>query len=245
MAKAQSKRFWEVKNAANDVGEVYIYGDIVSYKWYDEDTTAASFKEDLDGLGDIATLNIYINSPGGSVFQGQAICSILKRHKAKKHVYIDGLAASIASVIAMAGDAIFMPANAMMMIHNAWTFGYGNAKDLRKLADDLDKINESIVAAYMQKVSISEHEVRELMDAESWLTAQECLDYGFCSELLEDKQVAASVNTDLLARYRNVPERLLSSAQKGEEALGQAERQALLAEAKANLERTKSILGGM
>src|SRR5690606_36202342 len=101
MKKFWEKKFWKVKNAADDTGELYIYGEITPYKWDDTDTTAQSFKEDLDALGDIKTLNVYINSPGGSVFQGQAIYIILKRQKVRVNVHIDGLAASIASVVAM------------------------------------------------------------------------------------------------------------------------------------------------
>lgn len=209
------KKFWEFKNAADvDVGELFIYGEITSYKWDDSDTTAQSFKEDLEGLGDIKSLNIYINSPGGSVFQGQAIYTILKRHKAKVNVYVDGLAASIASVIAMAGDTIFMPKNAMMMIHNPWTFAMGNAKDFRKVADDLDKIRGSLVESYLNKTGdkMTNEKLDELLDGETWLSAQECFDYGLCDELLEDKKVAALVSDQLFANYKNVPKQLLEPA---------------------------------
>ena len=183
---ADGKKFWEIKNAAQDVGEVYIYGDIVNYKWYDTDVTAKDFAEELEELGDVKALNIYINSSGGSVFQAQAIHSMLRRHKARKVVYIDGLAASAASVIAMAGDAILMPVNAMMMIHNPWTFTWGNAAELRKEADDLDKITESIIAAYMEHATITEQEIRDMMDAETWLTAEECHGTG-CAPVLEEE----------------------------------------------------------
>ena len=103
------KKFWEVKASANKTGDVYVYGSIVSYKWEDSDVTAKSFKEDLDALGEIGTLNMYINSPGGSVFTAQAIFSILKRHEAEKNAYVDGLAASAASFLIMAADNIYMP----------------------------------------------------------------------------------------------------------------------------------------
>src|SRR5690606_8590173 len=103
------KKFWEVKNAANDTGELYIYGEITPYKWDDTDTTAQSFKEDLDALGDIKTLNVYINSPGGGVLQGQAIYNTPERQKGRVNAHIDALAASSASVVAMAGDTVSMP----------------------------------------------------------------------------------------------------------------------------------------
>jgi ATP-dependent Clp protease protease subunit len=144
----KNKRFWNFKSLDEKMGELTLYGEISNETWWGDEVTPKEFKSDLDNLGEIDTLNIYINSPGGDVFAGQTIYSILKRHKAHKNVYIDGLAASIASVIAMAGNTIFMPKNSMMMIHNPWTIGMGNASEFRKLAEDLDKIRESLIAAY-------------------------------------------------------------------------------------------------
>jgi ATP-dependent Clp protease protease subunit len=241
------KKFWEFKNAVKGTGDLYIYGDIVSYKWDDSDTTAKSFKEDLEDLGDIQTLNVYVNSPGGSVFQGQAIYSILKRQKARVNVYVDGIAASIASVIAMAGDVVYMPANAMMMVHNPWTLAFGNAADFRKMADDLDKTRESLVAAYLGKVKISEEKLSELMDEETWLTAQECHEYGFCDEVLdEEKEIAASINAEMFAKYKNTPNELLQALQsKKKPRLSEEERQQLIADSKANIDKITNILGGM
>ncbi|MMZ49683.1 ATP-dependent Clp protease proteolytic subunit [compost metagenome] len=242
------KRFWEFKNTANDIGELYIYGDIVSYQWDDSDTTAQSFKDELKALGDIKTLNVYINSPGGSVFQGQAIHTILKRHQAKITVYIDGVAASIASVIAMAGDTVCMPRNAMMMIHNPWTIAMGNAQELRKQADDLDKIKESLLEAYLNKTGekLDRESLIRMLDEETWLTAQECYDYGLCDELEEEKDIAASMNVELFARFKNAPADLLKAAKSKEEGtLDDEERQKLIAESKGNIEKINEILGGM
>jgi ATP-dependent Clp protease protease subunit len=202
------KRFWSIKAAADKTGEIYIYGDIVSDKWYDTDITAASFNEDLKVLGDVETLNIYINSYGGSVFQGQAIYSILKRHPAPKNVYIDGIAASIASLIAMAGDTVFMPQNAIMMVHNPWSFAIGNAQELRKEADALDRIREAMIPAYMAKLEgkTDEATLRELMDAETWLTAADAFSYGFVDEITAAQAAAASASPDIIERYKNMPE---------------------------------------
>jgi ATP-dependent Clp protease protease subunit len=132
---------------------------------------------------------------------------MLKRKKCTKNVYIDGLAASIASVIAMAGDKIIMPSNAMMMIHNAWTYAIGNSKDLRKLADDLDKVNASIRQAYLDKAGdkLDEETLINLMDNETWLTAQECFNYGLCDVVGEDKNIAAKFDLNLLNQYKNIP----------------------------------------
>src|SRR5690606_16890660 len=156
----------------------------------------------------------YINSPGGDVFAGQAILSMLKRHSARKVVYVDGLAASAASIVAMAGDTIRMPRNAMMMIHNAWTITAGNANDLREVADALDRVSETMIAAYAEKTGLDRDEIKALLDAETWMTAEEAVEKGFANEIEEAKQVAASLRGDTLivngyefdvSRYRNKP----------------------------------------
>lgn len=213
------KKFWEVKAAAGKTGNVYIYGGIFSYKFDDEDVTAKSFKEDLDALGEVDTLNIYINSPGGAVFQAQAIYTQLKRHKAAKHVYIDGLAASAASFIAMAGDKVYMPKNATFMIHNPMTYAYGNASDLRQTITMLDKVREGMIEAYLGHIGdkITEDKLKELLDAETWLTAQECYTYGFVDEIIEEKNVAANVDPAIMAQYKNVPDILQQETDKEKE----------------------------
>jgi len=209
-------KFWQFKNTADEnIGELMIYGDISSYSWYGDDISPKNFKDDLDKLGDITELNIYINSNGGDVFAGQAIYSMIKRHKAKVTVHIDGLAASIASVIAMAGDVVHMPANAMLMIHNPWTFSFGDSVELRKIADTLDKIRESTIAVYQEKSGLTEKKIIAMMDAETWLTAKDSKDLGFADEIDEEKQIAASIDGDFLmmngqkmdlSRYKNAPD---------------------------------------
>ncbi len=212
-----SKKFWNFKNQDEKTGELTLYGEVASVTWWGDEITPKEFKADLDGLGDIDTLNIYINSPGGDVFAGQAIHSMLKRHKAHKNVYIDGLAASIASVVAMAGDTIFMPKNAMMMIHNPWTFGLGNADEFRKLAEDLDKIREGLIAAYEERSALTRDEIIKIMDDETWLTADECFEYGFCDVVEKEKEMAACIYKNLLARYKNTPRELLVKPKPKEE----------------------------
>ena len=206
--------FWKLKNKSDKEGELLLYGVISNESWHEDDVTPKQFKADLDALGDIAILNIYINSDGGDVFAGQAIYSMLKRHMAQKNVWIDGLAASIASVVAMAGDKVYMPKNAMMMIHNPWSLALGNADDFRKMADDLDKIRESITAVYVTKSGLEETKIKELMDAETWLTADEALEMNFIDIVEEEKRIAASLNNGLLTvngqamdlrRYKNAP----------------------------------------
>ena len=211
MKTPSKKKFWEVKAAGEKIGEVYIYGRIVSYRWDDEDVTAKSFNEDLKALGDIDTLNIYVNSPGGSVFQAQAIHSIIARQKAEKNAYIDGLAASAASFLIMAADKIFMPKNATMMIHNPMALVIGNANDLRHEADALDKIRVGMIEAYLAHAGekLDEKKLKELLDAETWLTAEESYNYGLADELIDAKEIAACVDMDLFSVYRNTPKSLL------------------------------------
>lgn len=202
----RSKYFqFEVKE---DKADLYIYGDIVSSKWYDEDVTAVDIKDKIKEL-DVNELNVHINSYGGDVFEGIAIYNLLKQHKAKVNVYVDGCACSIASVIAMAGDKIYMPKNTLMMIHNCWTIAMGNSKDLRKQADDLDIIMNSSIESYMARVNITKEELIELLDAETWLTAEECIEKGFADEILEtsEKTVSQSANQAIMNLVNKVKEK--------------------------------------
>ncbi len=191
------RKFWEFRNATEPgVGDLLIYGNIGSddgMGWMFDDVTPKQFRQDLDALGAISELRVFINSPGGDVFAGQAIHSILKRHEAKITVFVDGLAASIAAVVAMAGDRVIMPRNAMMMIHNPWTLAIGDSEEFRKLADTLDSIRETIVAAFEGKTGMDREELLPLLDAETWLTAEDAVRMGFADEIEESKQIAASM----------------------------------------------------
>lgn len=153
---------------------------------------AIDFKTALDatGPGDLA---IHINSPGGSITEGTAIYNILKAREGKKTVYIDGIAASMASVIAMAGDEIIMPENAFLMIHNPWTVAIGDAAELRKNAELLDKMKVSIISAYRRSGKTDE-ELAALMDAETWMDGCEAVEMGFANRTTDALKVAASVD---------------------------------------------------
>lgn len=200
------KKFWNfVKNEAGD-GELTLYGEISDVSWWGDEITPQQFKKDLDDLGDVSNLNIYINSPGGDVFAGQTIYSILKRSKARKTVYIDGLAASIASIVAMAGDEVVMPKNAMMMIHNAWTITSGNKDDLRNMADTLEKIDGVLAGIYVEKSGRELEEVQDKMNAETWMTADEAFEFGLVDRVNEEIKVAASLDKKFLNQYHNIPE---------------------------------------
>lgn len=190
------KKIWELKQATEpNTLEMYIYGDVEGdgYDWWTDEviqseTSANHFREELAKYPNATNINIYINSYGGSVFEGTAIYNQLRRHQAFKTVYIDGFACSVASLIAMAGDKVVMPRNAMMMIHHAWTVAMGNSAELRKAADDLENINKGNRQAYLQKVGekTTEEELVALLDAETWLTAEDCIRLGFADEYAEN-----------------------------------------------------------
>lgn len=196
--QTNNKKSWEIKNLSNSKGEVLIYGDIETYQWLEEDVTAFTFSKELRELGNISELDVRINSGGGSVFAAQAIYSQLKQHNATVSVYIDGLAASAASLIAMAGDNIYMPVNAVMMIHNPATIALGEKKDMEKTIDMLDKVKDTIIATYEAKTGLSYDELSKMMDEETWLTGSEAVELGFADELLDSVDVVASLKGNQL-----------------------------------------------
>ena len=193
----KEKKFWSFQAKGDKSGDLLLYGEISSVSWWGDEVTPKEFKKDLDALGDIDILNIYVNSPGGDVFAAQAMVSMLKRHSAEKNVYVDGLMASAATFFIGVGK-VYMPSNAMMMYHNPSSIVWGNAIDMRKMADDLDKIRESMLSVYREKTGKTDEELIEILDAETWLTAEEAVEYGFADELEEAKKVAASISNTLL-----------------------------------------------
>ena len=201
---------WKMKALNDGKAEIFIYSDI-GYDWWEDKSTAQLFAEELKNLGDVTSIDLHINSNGGDVFDGQAIHTLIKNHKGFVTAYIDGLAASIATVIAMGADKVIMPKNAMMMIHNAWTGLYGNANDLRKMADDLDHINDTIVHTYLVKVKdkTDEATIRDLMNKESWLNAEECLSLGLCDEVSEPVKMAACLTKEQAHKFKNAPKELI------------------------------------
>lgn len=200
--------------ATNNVAQIDIFGDIVSEKWFDEETSATSFRDALKELGDVSTINLSINSGGGSVFDGIAIYNMLKSHKATVNVYVEGLAASIASVIAMAGDTITMRSGSMMMVHMPWTLSQGNAEEMRKTADTLEKTGDSIVDIYSERTGISSDDIRNIMNDETWLSAEEAVEQGWATKLDKKEAVMNSVPKEILGRFSNVPKNVLERVEK-------------------------------
>lgn len=183
--------------AGGKTAEVTIFGDI-GYGY-----TANDFHKELSALGDIKTLHVKINSHGGDVFQGFQIYNMLKRFKGTVVVTIDGLAASMGSVIAMAGDRIIMPENSQMMIHNPVGAMEGGADQIKSFGEALENIQANIVQAYVDKTGLPKERIQSMMDKESWLSAKQAVNLGFADEIEEPIQIAASAYN--LSRYRNVP----------------------------------------
>lgn len=210
--------YLSVKNITDSTADIYFYGEIVGDEWDKWCSTDTCPQDVIDALkiAEGKDVDIYINSPGGSVFAGVAIYNILKRHQGKKTVHVDGVAASIASVIAMCGDTIIMPMNSCLMIHNPICMTYGNAAELRKMADDLDIIRDSIVAVYKTKLKSDKdiEEIKQMMDAETWFTAATAAEY-FDIETSESNSAVARVDFDKLCCYKNMPDDIKNNIRQG------------------------------
>lgn len=169
--------------------EIMLYGD-VGDSWFGG-VTAKQFADDLKAAGSVDTIRLRINSPGGDVFDGLTIYRLLVDHKAKVIVHIDGLAASIASVIAMAGEEIHISESGFLMIHNAWGFAMGDSEDMRTMAGLLDRTTSSIRDVYKARTGKTESEIKNWMDVETWFTAQEAVDSGFATDISDNMRLAA------------------------------------------------------
>lgn len=178
------KKYYSLATENNEAN-INIYGDITSWEWLESDVSSYTLSKEIEGL-DVDTINVYINSYGGEVAEGLAIYNALKRHKAKIKTFCDGFAASIASVIFMAGDERIMSNASLLFIHNAWTIAEGNANDFRKQAEDLDKITQASINTYMEHVNITEEELKRMLDAETWITPQDALEMGFATAIVND-----------------------------------------------------------
>lgn len=178
--------------------EVLLYEDIGG--WFG--ITADMFIREIKSLKDVSTINLRINSNGGNVFDGVAIYNYLKSHKARVEVDVDGLAASIASIIAMAGDEVRMADNAFMMIHDPWIVTGGTAGDLRKTADTMDGIRESLLDTYMHKSKESRDVISGMMTAETWLNSSDAIKYGLADSVTGEMKIAACVHRDW---FKNAP----------------------------------------
>jgi len=192
------KNSWYRIQAKDNEAEVLIYDEIGFWG-----ITAKDFINDFQKISPDAKINLRINSPGGEVFDGLAIFNLIRAHKGEVITTIDGLAASMASAIALAGNKVIMPENAYMMIHNPWGIAIGDAQDMADMADFLEKLNGTLANIYVKKSGKEQGEIRALMDQETWLTAAEAKDLGLADEVSEPKKLAARANWK--SKFQHLP----------------------------------------
>ena len=245
----------EIKNMTDISADLYFYGDIVSDwwgAWQEEDQYPEAIKNFLSGQQG-KSLNIYINSGGGSVFAGIAIYNMIRRFAETNavSVTVDGLAGSIASVIAFAGNTPpKIPSNAFLMVHNPFALVEGNAADLRKMADDLDVITTGILNVYMEHVKegVTEDQIRALMDAETWLNGRDAAEY-FDVETTESVAEIAAASGGYVARAHNLPKDLViqwaAGAARNKKSDNQDARSAVLNQNKKRDEIARIIINNM
>ena len=199
--KTHKSREYRIENRA-DEATIYLYDEIGFFG-----IEADSFVKDLNSIK-AETIHLRVNSPGGSVFDGTTIYNAIKQHKSKIIAHVDGLAASIASVIIMGADEVQMAENAFLMIHEPWSIVMGNAEGMRHEADLLDKVRDTIAKTYMNKSGKNQGEVNQLMEVETWMTAQEALEAGFIDSIYDEKLEKAEVTLFDLSVFNKVPEQL-------------------------------------
>jgi ATP-dependent protease ClpP protease subunit len=196
----------KMKGAPTRTAEILIYEDIGA-DWFGEGLTAKQFAADLRALGDVKQIDLRINSYGGDVFDGLTIYNLLKDHKAEVTTHIDGIAASIASVIAMAGNRIRIAENGFFMIHDAWGMQAGNAADMRAYAERLEAVSGQLASVYAARTRRKVDEVKQWMAGETWMDSGTAIDRGFADEMAENQKMAASYNP-ARHHYRNMPRHL-------------------------------------
>ena len=194
------KKYYSLETAGKDA-DLYIFGDITTWPWDEKDKDAYGIVKELKEL-EADCINVHINSYGGDVSEGLAIYNVLKNSASKITTYCDGFACSAASVIFMAGEERVMNSASLLMIHNAWSWASGNANDFRKQAEDLDKITQASVNAYMNRVSITMEEVKKMMDEETWITADEAVEKGFATKIMDEKKEGINQSSMMSIRKR-------------------------------------------
>jgi ATP-dependent Clp endopeptidase proteolytic subunit ClpP len=227
--------------------DIFIYGEITKWAWEEYgEVSSITFKNELDALGEgIETINLYINSPGGSVFETMAIIAMLQRHPARIISTIDGVGASCASVLPMISDKVIMYENSMLMIHNAWTYASGNAEQLRKAADDIERINQSMIQFYLNRAGdkLDSQTLKQLLDDETWLSAAEAMQYGLCDEIIESNNAAACIDEKWMKEYKNIPSQLISQSSTKISSEEMAKRQRIKEQSQARINYLNTILG--
>jgi ATP-dependent Clp protease protease subunit len=212
-ASQPGKPFFKAALQSDGTLELLVYEDIGENWWDSGGITAKTIKQAIDDAGAFDQILVRINSPGGDASEGIAIYNLLRSTHKPVEVCVDGIAASSASIIAMAGDTITMGPNSLMMVHNAWSDGAGYASDHRKLADTLDTVSDAIAQTYIRRTGMAAEDVSAMMDAETWLTAQDCLDQGFANNITEEPGIAETAlalarQFKALGRMKHVPKAL-------------------------------------
>lgn len=200
---------YSMKAKGNAEAEIYIYGD-VGDDWFGG-VTAKQFADDLKALGKVDLITVRINSYGGDVAQGLTIYRLLADHSAKVVAHIDGIAASIASVIAMAAEEIHISEAGFLMIHNAWGIAIGNAEDMRSAAARLDMTTGSIRDVYVARTGNNLDQVKKWMDSETWFTASEAVEHGFASEISANVKMVAKLDVSKHRAFNHVPDVIVST----------------------------------
>lgn len=199
-----------------DSAELYIYGDITSYKWFEDDVCSYDLSKELIALNG-KDLKVRINSYGGEVSQGLAIYNLLRDYKGKVTTICDGFACSSASVVFMAGTERVMNKASLLLIHNAWTYASGDSNELRKQADDLEKITKPSLEIYKSHSNLSEETLKSMMDEETWITSDEALEYGFATSIKEDEakqSLKDEMMLKLVMKNKKLEKQLREPAQK-------------------------------
>ena len=191
------RKFWNwIRNEGASERTLFLNGEISDETWFGDEVTPQAFRDELES--DSGDVTVWINSPGGDVFAAAQIFSMLRDYKGTVNIRIDSLAASAASVIAMAGDKVSMNPCGMLMIHDPMMFAAGNTRDMEKAIDILNEVKETIINAYMTKTSLSHKKISELMSNETWMNAKKALELGFIDEILfeDEKKPAMEAPTD-------------------------------------------------
>lgn len=200
---------YSMKAKGSSEAEIYIYGD-VGDDWFGG-VTAKQFADDLKALGKVDLITVRINSYGGDVSQGLTIYRLLADHSAKVVAHIDGIAASIASVIAMAAEEIHISEAGFLMIHNAWGISIGSAEDMRSCAARLDMTTASIRDVYVARTGNSADQVKKWMDAETWFTASEAMEKGFATEVDANVKMVAKLDLSKHRAFSHVPDAIVAT----------------------------------
>ena len=200
---APQSSWYSIKALSRGTVEVLLYDEIGAWG-----ISAQQFAKDLKAVGDVSRIDLRVHSPGGDVFEGTAIYNLLKHHPARVEGYVDGLAASMATVILMACDVVYIPENGLMMIHKPWGITGGDADDMRRYVELLDKIEDTMVMAYASKTGKSAEDIKALLKEETWMTGKEAIEAGFADQLTEPLAAAAHLNSKRMQEFTHMPEAL-------------------------------------